>query len=57
MQIADSKKLVHLVTLDLSENLIERNFTVIMKVLKEKCDFLANLFVAGNRGMKHCASM
>lgn len=52
LQLSDSKKLVQLTHLDLSDNLIERNFTVITKVLKEKCDFLQELMLAGNKGLK-----
>ena len=57
LSLAESKKLSQITTLDLSENLIERNFQVIIKVLKEKCDFLANLAVSENKGMKHCGNM
>lgn len=52
LQLSDSKKLVQLTHFDLSANLIERNFTVITKVLKEKCDFLQEFMLAGNKGLK-----
>ena len=57
LQLAESKKLSQIQSLDLSHNLIERNFQVIIKVMKEKCDFLANLSVAENKGMKYCGNM
>ena len=52
LQLSDSKKLVQLTHLDLSDNLIERNFTVITKILKEKCDFLQEFMLGGNKGLK-----
>ena len=52
LQLSDSKKLVQLTHFDLSDNLIERNFTVITKILKEKCDFLQEFMLGGNKGLK-----
>ena len=52
LQLSDSKKLVQLTHFDLSDNLIERNFTVITKILKEKCDFLQEFMLSGNKGLK-----
>lgn len=40
LQLAESNKLVQLSSIDLSLNLIERNFSLLIRHLKENCDFL-----------------
>lgn len=35
LKLADSKKITNLVTLDLSENILDSNFPVIMRLFKE----------------------
>jgi hypothetical protein len=39
LQLTESGKLVQIAQLDLSTNNIERNFSLLMKHLKENCDF------------------
>lgn len=53
LKLAESKKLTNLATLDLTDNLLDSNFPVIIRSLKENCDLLANIFLSGNRGLKN----
>lgn len=54
----DSGKLSGLGTLDLSgDNKIDSNFPLILRLIKEKCEGLSNLFLAGNRGIKNSANL
>ena len=52
LQLAESNKLVQLTAIDLSANQIERNFSLLIRHLKENCDFLQELQVSGNKGLK-----
>lgn len=57
MQLAESKKLGQIQSIDLSENFIERNFQTIFKAFKDKCDFLVNFSAAENPGIRYCGNM
>lgn len=57
LKLSDSKKITNLATLDLSENLLDGNFPVIIRALKDNCDFLANVFLGGNKGIKNSNNM
>jgi hypothetical protein len=53
----DQGKLIELISLDLSDNFLEKNFPTLLKLLREKCTFLANLFVSGNKAIKNSSNM
>ena len=45
LKLADSKKVEGLQMIDLGENLLDTNFTLIVRVLKEACPFMSELLV------------
>ena len=55
--MVDSAKFTELITLDLSDNFLERNFPTLLKLLKDKCDFLTNLYASGNKAIKKSLNM
>ena len=57
MQLVEGKKLGQIQSIDLSENMLDRNFQTIFKILKEKCDFLVDFMAAENKGIKRCGNM
>ena len=50
-------KISSLETIDLSHNLLSQGFILLMRQIREQCDFLQNLICAGNTGIKHCQTI
>ena len=47
--LIQSNKLVRLEHLDLSHNHLEKTFPLMMKYLKENCDYLQNIYIQNNK--------
>jgi hypothetical protein len=56
LKLADCKRVEGLQSLDVGDNLLDVNFTLIARVLKEQCPFLAELLCENNRNLKNCAN-
>ena len=56
LKLADCKQVEGLQSIDLGENLLDVNFTIIARVLKESCPFLAELLCYNNKNLKNCAN-
>lgn len=57
LKLVDSKKTDSLQTLDLSENLLDANFPVISKVIRDQCPQLSDLILGGNKNLKNSPNM
>ncbi|CDW91018.1 UNKNOWN [Stylonychia lemnae] len=57
LNLIQSNKLSRLEHLDLCSNHIEKTFPLMMKWLKENCDYLQNVFINDNKQMKNSQTM
>ena len=53
----EGQKLASLEVIDISNNLLGADFTLILRQMKESCDFLNNFMCANNPGIKKAMSM
>lgn len=53
LNLIQSNKLSRIEHLDLSSNHIEKTYPLLIKFLKESCDYLQNLYLQENKGMKY----
>lgn len=57
MKLVDSKRTESLITLDLRDNLLDSNFPVFARVLRDQCPMLSDLLLGGNKNLKSAANM
>jgi len=57
LKLVDSKRTESLQTLDLSDNLLDSNFPVFIRVLRDQCPVLSELLLGGNKNLKNAANM